>query len=180
MSDYEKHIGTIEKVNFNGTIEEFAGTLDLGELPDFYDNWEEYFRDESEEYHIHNDSIYRIQNEEIDNSDDIFEYKINNNKIEYVLSFYNGATDLFEQIQDILGEVGSNLSIENESEGFIWKEDIEEVSYSDDFWYALTNGYIDLDNILVDNNSKEKLKEAISIVEEFQQELESQDFFYEM
>jgi hypothetical protein len=180
MSDYEKHIGTIEKVNFNGTIEEFAGTLDLGELPDFYDNWEEYFRDESEEYHIHNDSIYRIQNEEIDNSDDIFEYKINNNKIEYVLSFYNGGTDLCEQIQDILGEVGSNLSIENESEGFIWKEDIEEVSYSDDFWYALTNGYIDLDNILVDNNSKEKLKEAISIVEEFQQELESQDFFYEM
>ena len=48
MSDYEKHIGTIEKVNFDGTIEEFAGKLDLGELPDYYENWEEYFINESD------------------------------------------------------------------------------------------------------------------------------------
>lgn len=61
-----------------------------------------------------------------------------------------------------------------------FKDDIESVSYSDDFWYALTNGYIDLDEILVDNLAKDKLKEAISIIEDFQYQLEQSDFFEEM
>ena len=59
-----------------------------------------------------------------------------------------------------------------------FKEDVEEVCYTDDFWYALTNGYIDLD-ILVDNEAKAKLIEAISIVKDFEAELTSQDFFVE-
>ena len=180
MSDYEKHIGTIEKVNFDGSIEKFAESLNLGELPDYYDNWEEYFRDESDDYHIYNANIYRIRDEEIDNSDDIFEYKINNGKIDYVLSFYNGGTCLYEQIRDILGEAEQNLNLTQEISDFIWEDDIESVSYSDDFWYALTNGYINLDELLIDNKAKQELENAISIIEDFQQKLESAEFFEEM
>lgn len=180
MSDYEKHIGTIEKVDFNGNIEEFARTLNLGDLPDFYENWEEYFRDESEDYHLYNGNIYRIQNEEIDNSDDIFEYKINGNQIEYVLSFYNGGTCLYEQIQDILKESEQYLDSMKDRSGIVWKEDIESVSYSDDFWYALTNGYINLDKLLVDNDAKKELINAIKIVKSFENDLTSQEFFEEM
>ena len=72
------------------------------------------------------------------------------------------------------------LFTDNEFDNFIFKDDIETVSYSDDFWYALNNGYIDLDAILVDNDAKAKLIEAIELVESFQQELESSDFFEEM
>ena len=61
-----------------------------------------------------------------------------------------------------------------------FKDDIESVSYSDDFWYALTNGYIDLDELLIDNKAKQELENAIQIVESFQQELESAAFFEEM
>lgn len=180
MSNYEKHIGTIERINFDGTIEEFAETLNLGKLPDYYDSWEEYFRSESDDYYIHNSKIYKIQDNEVDNSEDIFEYKINDNKIEYVLSFYNGGTCLSEEIGDILDSVGNKLDEVLAQDEFIWKEDIESVSYSDDFWYALTNGYIDLDELLEDNKTKQELINAIQLLESFQSELESADFFEEM
>lgn len=69
---------------------------------------------------------------------------------------------------------------EEKDDSIEFKEDVEEVSYSDDFWYALNNGYIDLDAILVENEAKQKLIEAISVVEDFQYLLESQDFFVEI
>jgi hypothetical protein len=62
---------------------------------------------------------------------------------------------------------------------FKYKDNIDSVSYSDDFWYALTNEYIDLD-ILEDGETKDKLIEAIGIVEAFENDLTSQDFFEEM
>lgn len=68
----------------------------------------------------------------------------------------------------------------NELTELEWKDDIDEVSYSDDFWYALTNGYIDLDQLLIDNEAKQKLIDAIDMVENFQSQLESSDFFVEM
>lgn len=183
MSDYERHRGTIERVYFDGSIEEFAESLNLGKLDKFYDDWEEYFRDElSDEYIIYSGNIFKINNIEEDTSDDIFEYKISPNKIEYQLSFYNGGTCLYEQLLEVLekAEIEEANIEDTEFDNFIFKDDIESVSYSDDFWYALTNGYIDLDAILVDNDAKAKLIEAIELVESFQQELESSDFFEEM
>lgn len=183
MSDYERHRGTIERVYFDGSIEEFAESLNLGKLDKFYDDWEEYFRYElSDEHIIYGGNIFKINNIEEDSSNDIFEYKIRPNKIEYQLSFYNGGTCLYEQLLEVLekAEIEEANIEDTEFDNFIFKDDIESVSYSDDFWYALTNGYIDLDAILVDNDAKAKLIEAIELVESFQQELESSDFFEEM
>ena len=182
MSDYERNRGTIERVYFDGSIEEFAESLNLGKLSDSED-WEEYFRDElSDEYIIYSGNIFKINNIEEDTSDDIFGYKISPNKIEYQLSFYNGGTCLYEQLLEVLekAEIEEANIEDTEFDNFIFKDDIETVSYSDDFWYALNNGYIDLDAILVDNDAKAKLIEAIELVESFQQELESSDFFEEM
>ena len=97
------------------------------------------------------------------------------------MCFYNGGTCLSENIADILDAVGDLAQISEEHENKLeFKEDVEEVSYSDDFWYALNNGYIDLDAILVENEAKQKLIDAISVVEDFQYLLESQDFFVEI
>lgn len=181
MSDYERHNGTIQRVQFDGTLEEFAECLNLGKLPKYCNDWEEYFIDNVEDYHIHNGNIYKIEDIRFEDSFDVFDYKIEGNKIRYDLCFYNGGTCLYENISDILDEVGDLAQIQEEQEDSLeFKEDIEEVSYSDDFWYALNNGYIDLDAILIDNAAKQKLIEAISIVEDFQYILESQDFFEEM
>lgn len=181
MSDYERHSGTIEKVKFEGTLEEFAKSIGIIELPKYYDDFEEYFADEIREYQIHNGEIYKIEDKELDNSYDVFDYRIEGNKIRYDLCFYNGGTCLSENIADILDAVGDISQTQEEKDDSIeFKEDVEEVSYSDDFWYALNNGYIDLDAILVENEAKQKLIEAISVVEDFQYLLESQDFFVEI
>ena len=181
MSDYERHSGTIQKVNFEGTLEEFAASIGLKELPKYYDNWEEYFMDVVIDYQIHNGEIYKIEDTEFEDSYDVFDYRIEGNKIRYDLCFYNGGTCLSENISDILNKVGDLSQIQEERECELeFKEDIEEVSYSDDFWYALTNGYINLDEILIDNSAKQRLIEAIGIIEDFQYELESADFFVEM
>lgn len=180
MSDYERHRGTIERIYFDGSIEEFAESLNLGKLDKFYDDWEEYFRDElSYEYIIYGGNIFKISNIEEDSSNDIFEYKISPNKIEYQLSFYNGGTCLYEQLLEVLER--AEIQEEQEQEcNLEFKDNIVSVSYSDDFWYALTNGYIDLDAILIDNDAKAKLIEAISLVQDFQYKLESSYFFEEM
>jgi hypothetical protein len=183
MSYYERHKGTIERVYFAGSIEEFAESLNLGKLPDYYDDWGEYFREYfreelSDEYIIYNGNIFKVNNTEEDASNDIFEYNINGGKIEYQFSFYNGGTCLYEQLMEVLEK--AEIQEETEIDDFIFKDDIESVSYSDDFWYALTNGYIDLDNILVNNDAKNKLIDAIDLVESFQYKLESSDFFEEM
>lgn len=184
MSDYERHSGTIQKVNFEGTLEEFAASIGLKELPKYYDSWEEYFMNDVNDvndYQIHNGEIYKIEDTVFENSYDVFDYRIEGNKIIYELCFYNGGTCLSENISDILNKVGDLSQIQEEQEDTLeFKDDIEEVSYSDDFWYALTNGYINLDEILIDNSAKQKLIEAIGIIEDFQYELESADFFVEM
>ncbi len=179
MSDYERHKGSIQRIEFDD-LEKFVEKLIDKTLPKYYDNYLEYLRDNCEDYgyYIHNDILYKIEDSEQEHSDDIFDYEIKDGKIEYLFSFYNGGTCLSEQIDEVLDMVGNNL--ESNSDELEWKEDIEEVSYSDDFWYALTNGYIDLDELLVDNPAKDKLKEAISILEDFECELTSQDFFVEM
>lgn len=179
MSDYERHRGTIERVHFDGDLEAFAESLSLGDLPDYYDNWEEYFRDNIEDYVIYKGDIFKINNKEEDASNDIFEYKINGDKIEYQFSFYNGGTCLYENIVEVLEKVELE-ELEDHSNDFIFKDDVESVSYSDDFWYALTNGYINLDKILVDNSVKVELIRAIELVQDFQHKLESSDFFEEM
>lgn len=178
MSDYERHTGTIERVYFDGSIDKFGKEIVGTELDKFYNNWADFFRDYFIEYgyFIYKDIIYKITNEEHDTSSDIFEYKIVDSKIEYQFSFYNGGTDLTEQIEELLDILEESI---DENTDLKFKEDVESVSYSDDFWYALTNGYIDLD-ILEDNDAKKRLIEAISIVEDFQLTLESQDFFEEM
>lgn len=177
MSDYERHKGSIEKVLCDN-LEKFAKKLIDTELPEYYDNYVDMLMDDWEDYgyYVYKNELYRIIDEYQEHSNDIFNYEIKDGKIEYLFSFYNGGTCLSTEINEVL----DNLSETNtDSEELEWKEDIDEVSYSDDFWCSLTNGYIDLDELLVDNPAKEKLKEAIRILEDFESELTSQDFFEE-
>lgn len=61
---------------------------------------------------------------------------------------------------------------------FEYKE-VEGIGISDEFWYALTNGYINLDKILIEGEAKTKLEDAISLVLDFENDLTSQDFWEE-
>lgn len=69
--------------------------------------------------------------------------------------------------------------MDNSNKELEFKQDVESVCFSDDFWYALTNGYIDLD-ILEDNEAKTELIKAIQLVQEFEDTLYEQDFYEEM
>ena len=104
MSNYERHTGTIQKVDFKGNIDEFANWLGLKELPSYCEDWEEYFRYESDEYILRNDNIYRIDNKEMPNESDIFEWHFEGDTIRYMVSFYNGGCNLSELLFDILEE----------------------------------------------------------------------------
>lgn len=112
MSDYETHKGKIRKVETDLSPVEFARSIIGDKEVKYYDmsNDEdvlEYFRDEySEQYVIMNNTIYSIENKELDGDADIFQYeKLEDGSIEYLFRFYNGGTCLHEQIESVLEEV---------------------------------------------------------------------------
>ena len=111
MSDYELHQGKIKKVETDLSSEDFAKQEFIkitgkGTLPKGYNNFIEALWDESEEFYFVNSKIYRIENNELDGDSDVFQYKeLEDTSIEYTLRFYNGGTDLSEQIEEILNQV---------------------------------------------------------------------------
>jgi hypothetical protein len=57
------------------------------------------------------------------------------------------------------------------------KED--EIIATDDFWYDLFyGGYIDPEKLLVHSEDIEKVKEAIEVLKEFEEELNDNDLIY--
>lgn len=111
MSDYELHQGKIKMVETDLSSEDFAKQEFIrltgkNVIPNYYDNFIEALREESEEFYFVNSKIYRIENNELDGDSDIFQYKkLEDTSIEYTLRFYNGGTDLSEQIEEIINKV---------------------------------------------------------------------------
>ena len=111
MSDYEMHQGKIKKVETDLSSEDFAKQEFIrltgkDTIPNYYDNFIEALRDESEEFYFVNSKIYRIENNELDDDSNIFQYKeLEDTAIEYTLRFYNGGTCLSEQIEEIINKV---------------------------------------------------------------------------
>ena len=111
MSNYELHQGKIKKVETELSCEEFAKQEFIkitgkDTIPKGYNNFIEALRDESEEFYFIKSKIYRIENNELDGDSDIFQYKeLEDTSIEYTLRFYNGGTDLSEQIEEIISKV---------------------------------------------------------------------------
>ena len=111
MSDYEMHQGKIKKVETDLSSEDFAKQEFIrltgkDTIPNYYDNFIEALRDESEEFYFVNSNVYKIENNKLDGNSDIFQYKeLEDNTIEYNFRFYNGGTCLSEQIKRIINKV---------------------------------------------------------------------------
>lgn len=109
MSDYERHNGTLIRINPNEG-ESFDDMLlrvlkeNKIDVVESKDNLTKYFIDELWETHyIHNGVLYKIDNTECDDSSDIYEARINpNGNISYTLRFYNGGCSFGEALDTAL------------------------------------------------------------------------------
>ena len=73
------------------------------ELPDFYDDYVEYFRSELDTHIINGDDIYEIIEEEDLSTDDIFEATKNpDGTINFLVQYYNGGCGFNEAIETAL------------------------------------------------------------------------------
>lgn len=64
---------------------------------------------------------------------------------------------------------------------WIFKENVEELPTSEDFWYALNDGgYIKPEEIIADPKQLEELQKAIALVLDFEQELVDSGIMTEM
>lgn len=111
MSQVETHIGRLCKVDKAETesieswCEKYCQQNGFGHLEEFYDTWEECFREmEYDKYIITNNNIYRIiEDKEFTDCEDIFEAHQNElGQIEYCLSYYNGGCGFSEAIENAL------------------------------------------------------------------------------
>jgi len=56
-----------------------------------------------------------------------------------------------------------------------FKKNAEPPGSSDDFWYALNNGYITPEEVLADLEQLQKLEDAVELLNSFEQALEDND-----
>ena len=111
MSDYETHYGKIKKVVTDLSSEDFAKQEFIrltgkDTLPSYCNNFIEALSVESEEFYFVNSHIYKIEDNNLEEDSDIFQYKkLEDTSIEYTLRFYNGGTCLSEQIEEIINKV---------------------------------------------------------------------------
>lgn len=69
--------------------------------------------------------------------------------------------------QEIL-EVDENNGDISDIEDPSLVEYIESISTGEGFWYGLTNGYFKIEDIVIDKDQVNVLKEAIKLIEEFE------------
>ena len=117
MSDYERHKGTLVKVDTDLTKGQFVSKLIEDyeiKVPAYYDLTVEqdfqYFCSgtiaDDYEYYFSDKGIYKIDNTECDSDDDIFEYSKNEKgEVEYQFQFYNGGTCLSEQVDELIEKI---------------------------------------------------------------------------
>ena len=111
MSNYESHKGKLLKIKDKLTKEEMEDFAKNHLIPQnitfphkYYKDVFEYIRDNQDKYpyFFSEDSIYEIENCQLDPDEDEFWYIKNNDFTEYSFRFYNGGTCLEELIRELI------------------------------------------------------------------------------
>lgn len=109
MSEIKHYKGTLTKVEKleNETLEEQCKRiLNYKDLESYYDSYQEMLIDENDEqYIIHKDTLYKVEErKEIYN--DIFNAeKIDDNKISFEVKYYNGGCGFSEAMDEALNKI---------------------------------------------------------------------------
>lgn len=106
MSQTETHVGklTIIKANENETLIELAERILKEENAGLNneDPFTQLREDFYDKYFIYNETIYKIEDKELD-EDDICQGALNeDSSIDYVVQFYNGGTCLSEMLEEVV------------------------------------------------------------------------------
>ncbi|MCA9750029.1 MAG: hypothetical protein KC414_13045 [Romboutsia sp.] len=110
MSDYEFHKGTLKPLTLSEgeTYEDKAKKIcnnnGVEKLPNYCDTYLEYIRDRNfDNYTVLNNSIYEIDNSELDPYSDVQELVDNKDgTYSYIMKFHNGGTYLEEMLEESL------------------------------------------------------------------------------
>jgi len=106
MSETEKHRGKLIRVETESTEAEMERILfdkGLKTIPSYHDTIQEFFRDECHEthlYHEESDTLWMIEDEELDPYGELNEFMGDENEIEYLVEFYNGGTWFGEVLEE--------------------------------------------------------------------------------
>lgn len=113
MSHQETHIGVLKKIDLKGKtveqwIQNYAYENGDTQLPDYYNNWIEYFNDKLYKTHLATEThIWERENIYKSNANSHFCMLIpkEDGTYIYATSFYNGGTCLNEMLEDELKKI---------------------------------------------------------------------------
>lgn len=110
MSDYERYKGTITSLSGRLPAENVAKNICIKNdwKPYYEDNsWMETLKDYGYgKFLVHKDSIYKIEAEELDSCDDVYEIDTTGDgRYKFFVQYYNGCTGLNEAIGDAIDKM---------------------------------------------------------------------------
>lgn len=106
MSEYEGYVGKMTPVDLGDkTLDEWIKDyLKEDELPDYYENWIEFFGEKFDGNYYYNSSdniLYKIDKKEVDPSFFVVSRKVGDS-YEFATAFHNGGTGLYEMCDEII------------------------------------------------------------------------------
>jgi len=115
MSEMETHKGTLVPMSLKGaTLEERAQDACrlLGYKLDDYDSWVEVLQDRGyRSAYIRGDTIYEIQDQEVDPYGFVEATKHPDGRIEYFMSWYNGGASMSEVLDDAVAKAEKDADV---------------------------------------------------------------------
>jgi hypothetical protein len=111
MSQTETHFGKLKRVEINIPLEEWfkekCKEKGIEEIPSYYENWGETFRDNfPNRFFIHDEEVWEaIDHIESDGEDIDVMIPNEDGTITFVMQFYNGGTCLPEMIEEGLARL---------------------------------------------------------------------------
>lgn len=105
MSETRSYCGTIEKVNFTGTVEDwcknYCKEIGITDLDSYHKNWQHYVETEfNYEYIVFNNNIFHIVKLIDASYDSIFKANYDKNEnIRFVVQYYDGGMSFDEAIK---------------------------------------------------------------------------------
>lgn len=106
MSETEKHRGKlirVETYDVGQTMMELLQGEGVDRQPEFFSDIVELFSDTFYEdylYHKDTDTLWKIEDEELDPYTDLNSFEKSGNEISYLIEFYNGGTYLGEVLEE--------------------------------------------------------------------------------
>ena len=104
MSETELNKGTLTKLDLTGTLEEKCRQavidLNLDYNPKYHDSFLECVEDSGyRKAHIHNCDIYRVEYDQFEDNEDIFDAEMmSNGEISFTTKYYNGGCSFNEAL----------------------------------------------------------------------------------